>query len=141
MKTFITLWAVAMLSWLFCFSPIARAENPIVIEYPNGYNLEVPEGWEIDVRPKGFNNAPYSKENPAGKLPGWQGWPWYSLYLQSLNCYPGDLVTSPSVCPPQPRFVRPDTQCYQEPVPVPTEQEVRCLVISPGGDLECEDDE
>jgi hypothetical protein len=112
---------------------VAQAQQ--VIEYSNGYNLVVPAGWEVSIHPKGFNSEPYDPvKNPQGKLAGWGGWPWYSLWLKAQNCAPGELVVSPSSCPPQPHFTRPDQQCYFEPLEVTPPEE--CLVISPGSECE-----
>lgn len=109
-----------------------------VIEADNGWNIEVPEGWSVSIAPEGYNFNPYHKKNnPKGVLPGWGGWPHYDEYLRSINCAPGELVVSPSICPPQPKFVKPYSQCYFEPVEEKEVEEERCLVISPA--TECED--
>ena len=136
-RIIVAAFTVAALILLFtCLSMPVKADQ--VIEFDNGYNMEVPVGWEVSIYPKGFNLHPYdSVKNPKGKLPGWGGWPKYTEYLEKMNCHPGELVISPSVCPPQPRFVKPYTQCYFE--PIPQKEPEGCLVISPSDGSECSD--
>jgi len=123
---------VALVLILFVQCATASSE----VELDNGYNITVPEGWNVVVLPTGYNLNPYdAKKNPKGKLPGWGGWPKYTAYLESIGCGGDGLVISPAVCPPQPEIYKPYTQCYFEPVQV--KEEESCLVISPA--TSCDD--
>jgi len=107
--------AVVLLS-----AALAQAET--IVSYPNGATVSVPEGWEVQIQPIGFNSLPYDPEtNSSGKAPGWEGWPVYNYFLSLAGCTPGELVISPSICPPQPKFVTP--YCATDPVEEPEEEE------------------
>lgn len=117
--------------WVFGICSAHTAESTYV-ETASGFALEVPEGWEFQAVPEGFNTAPFdSATNPFGMEGG--RFPVYDLFLRSIGCNPdGGLIISPAVCPPQPRFIVPQG-CYVVP---PVEPQVeKCpsgqLVISP----------
>ena len=97
-------------SVLFALS--AGAFSGAVIEYDDGKTVQVPDGWEVVVQPKGFNTAPYSLSNPGGKND--TGWPWYNFYLWVTGCWEPGLVISPNVCPDKPQDI-PSQYCYSTP--------------------------
>lgn len=110
--------AVLILVVTLCSMP---SEAETVIEFDNGYTLDLPDGWEVVIQPEGFNSQTYDPEkNPSGKLPGWGGWPWYDLYLESIGCGEDDgspRFSPQPLCPPQPEFTQ-EAQCYfEEPEP------------------------
>lgn len=100
-----------------------RAHADTYVETSSGWAFKIPEGWSFQAVPNGFNTAPFDAEtNPFGMKQG--QFPLYNLYLSTLNCHPGELVISPSACPPQPEVIEP-LGCYtyseppvEPPVPV-----------------------
>ena len=79
------LWVLIGILLVIMTTQAARSAE---ITYDSGLQIYVPEaGWHIAVRPKGFNNLPYSVDgNINGQLPGFGGWPLWNDYI----CPDGD---------------------------------------------------
>jgi hypothetical protein len=114
--------------WVF---GICAAHSETYVETSSGWAIQIPDGWDFQAVPRGFNTAPFDAAlNPYGAEGG--RFPLYDLWLHLNNCSDGELIISPSNCPPLPKVV-PTQNCYTE--PVEEVQVEKCpsgeLVISP----------
>lgn len=90
---------VALLAALVITAPLAFAEGETIIEYSNGLVVSVPDVYgTVEVVPHGFNTAPFSLKNLAGKAPGWEGYP-----LRKLLC--DDVLSETEFGPWTPEYV------------------------------------